>query len=117
MQELARPMLVQQARGGHEEAVHAGQDARRDGWRIMPPEASKTVLTSAGSPRVVLAETGRCESGHGNQDQGIHSVAPHMMEFSIRRRDFFRREVEFFSGLGNGIEADEQPGVIATMEK
>ena len=113
MQELAAAHAEQQARGGHEEAVHAGQDARedRDGEDHAAEASEGHVSHSAGSPRVVLAEqvgVGN-DDGHGNQDQGIQRRTAYD-GVQHQAAGLFRRKVEFFSGLGNGIEADEQPG-------
>ena len=103
MQELAAAHAEQQARGGHEEAVHAGQDAREDGdGEDQAAEASEGhVSHSAGSPCVVLPKKVgiRNDDGHGNQDKGIQRRTARD-GVQHQATGSFRREVEFFSGLG-----------------
>ena len=112
MQELAAPHAEQQARGGHEEAVHAREDARhdRDGEDRAAELAEGHVRDRARGPTVVLAE--QIGVGHDDGDREEHQrVQGRAADDGIDHQaaGLFGREVELLGGLRNGVESHEQP--------
>ncbi len=112
VQELGAAHAEQQARGRHEEAVHARKDARhdRDGEDGPAELAEGHVRHRAGGPAMVLAE--QIGIGHDHGDGEKHERVEQCAAADGVEHEaagFFRREVEFLGGLGDGVEAHEEP--------
>ena len=112
-QEFAASHAEQQAGGGHEETVHARQNARqnRHGQGHATPAPENLIRHPAGGPGMVLAQqlfVGN-EPGHTHRDKSVNDgAADDRKQHQIPR--LVRGKGKFLGGLGDSVETHVQPG-------